>query len=283
MSRKFNIFTTKRIRLETVMRILFLGNNHNLISRTCLKAILNNGSFTALVGIHSPRRPAGEVRTALRRYGLPTVVGKLIRMAGGMFFERARWIGIPIKSTLSLLSLAEKYRCEYCQVENVNNDVLYNRVKQFGPEVIVVSAFSQILKDRIRALPSRGCINMHPSLLPRYRGPSPEYWIVKNKEPRSGVTVHYLDGGIDSGDIVLQKEFLTNPGETRNSLHRRAAIEGASLIVEALSLIRADRVERQEQKEEEATYYSFPRMDSSGNTTRKMIDDYRLILKVIID
>ena len=204
------------------------------------------------------------MKTALRRYGIPTVLDKLIRMAASMFLERMRRIGFPAISTMSLLSLAEKYKCEHCEVKNVNSDPLYKRVNEFGPEVIVVSAFSQILKNRILALPPRGCINMHPSLLPRYRGPSPEYWIVRNKEPRSGVTVHYLDGGIDSGDIALQREFPTNPGETRNSLHRRAAIAGASLVVEALGLIRADRVERQEQKEEEATYYPFPRMRSSG-------------------
>jgi methionyl-tRNA formyltransferase len=125
-------------------------------------------------------------------------------------------------------------------------------------DLIVVASFSRILRAPLIGLPRLGAINVHPSLLPRLRGPTPLYWALANGERVTGVNIHHLDAGIDTGDVIAQRELAIRPGETLRSLHARAVALAAALLRETLPRLADRTAPRIPQDESLASYYSFP-------------------------
>jgi methionyl-tRNA formyltransferase len=147
---------------------------------------------------------------------------------------------------------------------NPNGPEFVREVQQLGVDLIIVAVFARILKQSLINVPPRGCVNVHPSLLPRYRGPEPIYWVLANHEKMTGVTIHYIDEGIDSGDIVLQKQLEIRPDETELTLMQRSLEEADDLLREAIPLLIAGRAPRLPQDRSVATYYSFPPRRCTG-------------------
>lgn len=127
-------------------------------------------------------------------------------------------------------------------------------LKKYEADVFVVAAFGQILSKEILDMPKYGCLNIHASLLPKYRGSSPIQWTVINGEEKTGVTIMQMNEGVDTGDILYQKEMLLDKKETGESLFDKLAVLGAEAIVEALPLLEAGALTPIPQKEEEATH-----------------------------
>lgn len=127
-------------------------------------------------------------------------------------------------------------------------------LRSYEADVFVVAAFGQILSEEILQMPKYGCINIHASLLPRYRGAGPIQWAVINGEKESGITIMQMDKGIDTGDILLQSVVPVSEKETGDSLHDKLAAEGARLIVEALAGIEAGKIIPRKQKDEDSCY-----------------------------
>ena len=117
-------------------------------------------------------------------------------------------------------------------------------LKALHPEVIVVVAFGQIIPKSILELPRFGCINVHASLLPKYRGAAPIQWAVIDGEKFSGVTTMQMNEGLDTGDMILKTEIPLDPKETGGSLHDKLAEAGAKLCVETLKCLEGSRRER---------------------------------------
>lgn len=107
----------------------------------------------------------------------------------------------------------------------------------YPADVFVVAAFGQILTEEILNMPKFGCINIHASLLPDYRGAAPIQWAILNGEKKTGVTIQQMEKGLDCGDMLLKREVPIGEKETGGSLHDRLMETGAELIVEALSLL----------------------------------------------
>ena len=110
-------------------------------------------------------------------------------------------------------------------------------LKKYPADVFVVAAFGQILSKEILEMPRYGCINIHASLLPMYRGAAPIQWAILNKEEKSGVTIMQMDEGLDTGDMLLKGETVIEKDDTADSLHDKLSEQGANLIVEALALL----------------------------------------------
>lgn len=127
-------------------------------------------------------------------------------------------------------------------------------LRKYPADIFVVAAFGQLLSEEILNMPRLGCINIHASLLPAYRGAAPIQWCVINGEERTGVTIMQMAKGMDTGDILLQKEVVLDEKETGGSLFDRLMETGAELIVEALPKIEAGELTPVVQKEELATY-----------------------------
>lgn len=127
---------------------------------------------------------------------------------------------------------------------------------EFQPDIIVVAAFGQILPKSILDMPKFGCINVHASLLPKYRGAAPIQWAVINGDEVTGVTIMRMDVGLDTGDMITKKEIVIAEDETGGSLFDKLAQMGAQLCVETMANIEAGNAEYIPQNHEEATHVS---------------------------
>ena len=111
------------------------------------------------------------------------------------------------------------------------------QLKELNPELIVVAAYGRILPDDILALPPKGCINVHSSLLPKYRGSAPIHWAVINGEQETGVTIMHMASELDAGDIIAQAATPIAPNETVETVHDRLAQMGGELLVKTVAQI----------------------------------------------
>lgn len=127
-------------------------------------------------------------------------------------------------------------------------------LKQLNPDVIVVAAFGQILSKVILELPKFGCINVHASLLPKYRGSAPIQWSIIEGEEKTGITIMHMDEGIDTGDMISKKEITLSPKETFGTLHDKLAEAAGPLLIQALADIEAGRATRTRQGDSNSMY-----------------------------
>ena len=123
-----------------------------------------------------------------------------------------------------------------------------------SPDVIVVAAYGQILPRAVIELPPEGTINIHASLLPQYRGAAPINWVLINGEKRTGVTTFFIDKGVDTGPILLQRELMIDPDETAAELRIRLAEQGAELIVETIDQLTRRVLRATPQDDHSASY-----------------------------
>lgn len=200
------------------MRIVFMGTPDFAVP--CLQALIDNGHEVAAV-VTQPDRPKGRS-------------GKLAPP--------------PVKE------LAVQHDIPVLQPEKVKTPEVVNQLKELAPEVIVVVAFGQILSQAILDIPCYGCINVHGSLLPKYRGAGPIQWSIINGDKTTGVTTMYMEKGLDTGDMILKREFDILEKDTYESLHNRMSQIGAEVLLETLQLIEKGEAPRAPQNHEEHTY-----------------------------
>lgn len=130
------------------------------------------------------------------------------------------------------------------------NEEIIEKIKEMNPDVICVVAYGRILPKEILDIPKYGCINVHPSLLPKYRGSAPIQWAILNGDEKTGVTTMYLDEEMDSGDIILKEEVEIDKDETSGELWDRLSKIGADLLVQTLEQIENGTAPREKQGEE---------------------------------
>lgn len=150
--------------------------------------------------------------------------------------------------------LAEEYGLLVLQPERVRDETFLQIFRGLNPDLVVVAAFGQILPGEILERPKLGCLNVHPSLLPKYRGAAPLNWSLIRGEKTTGVTIMMMDAGVDTGDIILQEETAVGEGETCDCLHDRLAGMGANLLLEAVRQIEEGTLTRTPQDHRQATY-----------------------------
>ncbi len=200
------------------MRIVFMGTPDFAVS--ALRAILHAGHEVAAV-VTQPDKPKGR--------------GREIQMS-------------PVKTC------ALEHGVPVFQPVKIREPEAVATLRTYGADIFVVAAFGQILTEEILAMPPYGCVNIHASLLPRYRGAAPIQQAIIDGEKRTGVTIMQMDAGIDTGDMLMKTEVAIDARETGDSLHDKLAAAGAELIVEALAAIEHGGVTPVRQNEEEACY-----------------------------
>ena len=194
------------------MRIVFMGTPD--FAEESLKAIFKAGH--EIVGVvTNPDRPKGR----------------------GM-----KMIPSPVKE------FANENNLKIFQPEKVkNNEEFINELKALKPDVICVVAYGKILPKEILDIPPYGCINVHASLLPKYRGAAPIQWAVLNGDKTTGVTTMYMDIGMDTGDMILKQEVQIGEDETTGELWDRLKVLGGNLLVETLKQIEKGIAPREKQ------------------------------------
>lgn len=137
------------------------------------------------------------------------------------------------------------------QPQKVRNDNEFiEEIKKLNPDVIVVVAYGKILPKELLDIPKYGCINVHGSLLPKYRGAAPIQWAVLNGDKITGITTMFMDEGMDTGDMILKEEVEIGANETTGELWDRLSIIGADLLVKTLDEIKNSTVKREKQPKE---------------------------------
>ncbi|MBR3509307.1 MAG: methionyl-tRNA formyltransferase [Lachnospiraceae bacterium] len=142
------------------------------------------------------------------------------------------------------------------QPEKIKRPEEVARLKEYEADAFVVAAFGQILSQEILDMPRLGCLNVHASLLPKYRGASPIQHVILDGEEKTGITIMQMDAGIDTGDILLQKEIPIEPTDNFETLHDKLAVLGGEAIVEALDLLEEGKLVRTKQDDSQSCYAS---------------------------
>jgi len=143
--------------------------------------------------------------------------------------------------------LAEQHGIQVLQPTRVRAPDFIDAIREMNPDLIVVVAFGQILPKALLDIPRYGCINVHASLLPRYRGAAPINWCIINGETETGVTTMLMDVGLDTGDMLLKKVTAIDPEEDASSLHDRLSLLGAEALDETIELLVAGKIAPEKQ------------------------------------
>ena len=149
---------------------------------------------------------------------------------------------------------AEKHGLPVYQPRRVRDAEAIEEIRKMEPDVIVVVAFGQIITKEILEMPKYGCINVHASLLPAYRGAAPIQWAIINGESVTGVTTMQMNEGLDTGDMIQKTEVEITPDETGESLHDKLAAAGAALCVETLKAVETHTATFEKQGESPTAY-----------------------------
>lgn len=154
----------------------------------------------------------------------------------------------PVKQTAQVLG------CKVVQPQTIKDKPFITEIAALKPDVMVVVAFGRILPPELLAVPSKGTVNIHASLLPKYRGPAPIQWAVINGETETGVTTMLMDAGLDTGDILMTTKTPIGPDDTAATLHDRLAKMGADLLIKTLTGLMDNSLKPQKQDHAAACY-----------------------------
>lgn len=201
------------------MRVVYMGTPDFAVPS--LKTIIGDPAFQIVGVVTQPDRPKG----------------------------RGNQLAAPPVKKVAL-----EFGLEVFQPDSINTAESYAKLVEWCPDVIVVVAFGQILKSNVLELPPSGCINVHASLLPKYRGAAPIHWAIIRGETKTGITTMFMEQGLDTGDIILSKELDIGPSETTGELHDRLADAGADVLLCTLHLLKQGEVPRRKQDESKASY-----------------------------
>ena len=152
----------------------------------------------------------------------------------------------------------KSYNIPEISVKSVNSEKFKKKLLKLNPDIILVGSWGEKIKKDIYEIPKIATINAHPSLLPKYRGPNPYFWTIKNQEKVSGITFHLINEGYDSGAILAQEEVKIYPNDTGESLKQRTVLTARAVCCELLKSLKEDIIIPLYQKEENATYFSYP-------------------------
>ena len=200
------------------MRILFMGTPEFAVP--CLSALIKSGHQVCGV-VTQPDKPVG----------------------------RGHKLTPPPVKVLALENNLEVF-----QPESLKDFAIKKELEQLNPEMIVVVAYGKILPEYILNYPKYGCVNIHASLLPKFRGAGPIQWSVINGEEKTGITSMLMEKGLDTGDMLLKVETEIGEYETSGELHDRLMLMGAKLLLDTIDLAEEGKLRPEKQNDEYATY-----------------------------
>ncbi len=168
------------------------------------------------------------------------------------------------------------------QPEKVRDEETVNMLKSINPDAIVVAAYGQILPESILNIPKYGCINIHASLLPKYRGAAPIEWSIIDGEEKTGVTTMYMEKGLDTGDMIDKAEIVIEADDTGATLHDKLAEAGAKLILTTLASLETGAATRTKQNDEESCYASMLNKDMGNIDFTKSATEIERLIRGLI-
>ena len=168
-----------------------------------------------------------------------------------------RWIKDIINPSQEY-SYIKSYNLPEISTKGVNTNEFKKKLLKLNPDIILVGSWGEKFEKETFNIPKIATINAHPSLLPKYRGPNPYFWVIKNQEQVSGITFHLMDEGFDTGAILAQEEIKIYPSDTGKTLKDRTVLTARGIVCELLKDLDEDIIIPLKQNEEKASYYSHP-------------------------
>lgn len=167
-------------------------------------------------------------------------------------------VAAPRHSTVELLGLKHNIRTIYTQ--DLEHPSLLSQINEFNTDFSLVACFPYKIPQSLCSTSTYGCLNLHPSLLPRYRGPTPVFWQLRNNEPLIGMTLHCIDNEFDTGDIVAQSGIKLTNGMRSRAIDMRLGEAGAKLFIEYINKQKTtlEKLSSAPQNHQQATYFSSP-------------------------
>ena len=205
--------------------------------------------------------------------GLPTIARQRYKMFGpidflryGIKFGTGKLLAqLPsgINRTLtgryhSVPAVANQYNIPVQTETNINRPGFVSRIKEMDPDLILSVSCGQLVKEELLSIPEQGSINVHGSLLPKYRGRAASFWALFKDENESGVTAHYMTKEFDAGDIVMQRRFEISDDDTMDSVYQKVAQIGAELVIDLLDAIEDSELTTSPNRTEEGEYRPLP-------------------------
>ena len=218
------------------MRIVFLGTPDFAVKP--FENIIENG-YNVVAAVTNPDKPVGRKQTIT---------------------------ACPVKET------ALRHGILVYQYTKIRNEGVED-LKALKPDLMVTCAFGQILSQEILDIPTIGTINIHASLLPKYRGSSPIQWAIINGEKVTGITIMFTDVGVDTGDIILQDELQIEDTDTAGTLFDKLSVLGSRSVIKALEAIETGTYTRTKQDETKATHTKFFNKESGLMDFNKTADE----------
>ena len=201
------------------LRLVFMGTPH--LACTVLRRLAGSGDFEVAAVVTQPDRPKGRE----------------LQLQPSPVKELAQELNLPI-----------------LQPERARSEPFVDELRKMAPELIAVAAYGQILPRALLELPRFGCLNVHTSLLPKFRGAAPIQWAILRDEPQTGVTIMKMDEGLDTGPILTQKATPILPEDTSETLHDRLAQLGGELLCQTIPQYVAGQIQPRPQLAAEATH-----------------------------
>lgn len=168
---------------------------------------------------------------------------------------------------------SQRHKIPIFQPQSPKSDTFYQQMKKCNPDCIIVSAYGHILPRQVISIPSRGTINIHASLLPGLRGPSPIQYAILQKKKYTGITIMRMDEHMDTGDIIAQKKVRLSPRETASTLHDKLAKKGATYLIEILPKWFQGVITPLHQKHSLATYTTLIKKEDGQINWKKRVSD----------
>jgi len=153
----------------------------------------------------------------------------------------------------------KSYNLPEIETRSVNSDDFRKTLIKLNPDIVLVGSWGEKFEKATYSIPKTATINAHPSLLPKYRGPNPYFWVIKNQESTTGVTFHLMDEGFDTGAILAQEEVKIFPTDTGRSLKDRLVLTARGVACALLRDLNEDIIIPLQQREDRASYYSYPK------------------------
>jgi methionyl-tRNA formyltransferase len=244
------------------LNIIILTND-NFFSFTVLKEFLEQRRqdiklivfSSALIG---KRGTAASIIWSLRHTGLRHTIFKLLVY---VVFSLAKTFSgfLPfISNAFSSKLWAERNKVSSINTNSINDPDVIELIKKAKPDIIISVSMNQIIRKELLTLPPKGCINVHCAPLPRYAGMSPYVWALANNEDHSAATIHYMEEGLDEGDIIVQQKEPVLKNDSAFCLFYRCCLRAANILLEVVRQIESGIVTSQRQDLTKKTYFSWP-------------------------
>lgn len=238
------------------MRIILITQNDPFYLARNLEYLLSaRPRYADVVGcVVSDVSPFGKKESFLRK------TLKTHRIFGTRFFLRQalRYVVAKLNPKASIFRMLNRNGIECIELTgSINSEASLARLRTYNPDLLISIAGNEIFRRPLIDLAPMGCLNLHSSLLPKYRGLMPSFWVLKNRERVTGVSVFFVDDGIDSGPILVQKSIEIG-NMSQDELIRQTKYLGMEAIIEAIKKIHAGDNETMENRDEDKSYYSFP-------------------------